>query len=82
MNNPQDSARIDEISTGDDSPAPLLAQMPECCNSGCRFCVLDYPELFTSRQASDAEVRAESELARALERAEEILYHLDSEGEI
>ena len=57
--------------------------LPECCNSGCRFCVLDYPELFLPKKeaAGDAQVSDYCDLARALERAEEILHHLDSEGE-
>jgi len=45
--------------------------------------VLDYPELFlpTKEAAGDAQVSDYSDLVRALERAEEILHHLDSQGE-
>ncbi|MDX2044378.1 MAG: hypothetical protein SF097_24425 [Acidobacteriota bacterium] len=27
--------------------------LPQCCGTGCTVCVLDYPELFSSGQASD-----------------------------
>ncbi len=66
---------------------------PECCNSGCRFCVLDYPELFLpspsapadlaveSSDTCEADLSHETEMLKALERAERILTYLDSEGE-
>ena len=44
--------------------------------------MLDFPELFGSpRNASDTVLCDENALARALEKAEEILQYLDSEGE-
>lgn len=47
--------------------APVAApasSLPECCNSGCTVCVLDYPELFLS---ADAEMMA---MVEAVEQAE------------
>jgi len=77
MTNPPHSTRQDENPAAVDPPSPL-----ECCNSGCRFCILDYPELFTLRTIPvDTQVCDENELARALQRAEEILQYLDTEGE-
>lgn len=49
------------------STAPAQSTvLPECCNSGCTVCVLDYPELFMQ---ADSETLA---LLEAVEQAEKL----------
>ena len=49
------------------------ADLPLCCGTGCAVCVLDYPELFSNRPASNQQVdnQVDSEMLAMLEAIEQ-----------
>lgn len=70
---------------GSETAAPY-AEPWECCQSGCRVCILDHPELIPSDtrdpgETIEAEIDQEQLLARleAFERAQEIVASLCSQ---
>lgn len=57
-----------ETTTAANTPARHtdLAELPQCCGTGCTVCVLDYPELF-SQSPVDSETLA---MLEAIEQAQ------------
>ncbi|MEP7271720.1 MAG: hypothetical protein ABI882_09455 [Acidobacteriota bacterium] len=69
--------------TSDSSESESADAMPECCDSGCTVCVLDYPELFL-KAGEDLVMSAPetSALLEALAKAESLIELLHAEKHI
>jgi hypothetical protein len=61
------------VETVDHIDLAASADLPPCCGTGCAVCVLDYPELFSNRPASNqqADDQVDSEMLAMLEAIEQ-----------